>query len=261
MSTPADLIAICVGNTRTRVGHFRGNQLMVASTVASSDANAAAETVRTLLAGLDAPVVVMSSVHHEAADAIEAAIEKIPGAGNVGRIGREVAIPIRHTLDDDTTVGQDRVLNALAAFEKAGQACIVVDVGTAVTIDFVDGEGVFHGGVIMPGLNMMLRAMHEQTATLPAVSFAMPEEDRGRIGKDTAHAMTLGVLAAVRGGVRVAAEADADFYGAYPTIIATGGDMAVLEGDGLIEHFVADLQLLGVAVCVRRALESETADA
>lgn len=260
MSTQPDLIAICVGNTRTRVGHFHNGELVIASTVSSADAEAVAETVRTLVAELEAPVVMMSSVRPAAADAIEAAVEQIPAAGKVGRVGREIAIPIRHTLDDDSTVGQDRVLNAIAAFEKAGQACIVVDVGTAVTVDFVDGEGVFHGGVILPGLNMMLRALHEQTAALPALSFAMPDATRGTLGKDTKHAMTLGVLAAVRGGVRQQAEACAEFYGAYPAIIATGGDMAVLESDGLIEHFVADLQLLGVAACVRKALEAETTD-
>lgn len=252
MTTPPSYIALCVGNTRTRVGHFQDGQLIASYSVASLETDAVVEQVAALAEGISSPMVFMASVRPQAADAIEAALEKHPGVGAVERIGRDIPIPLEHTLDDGSTLGQDRALNAIAAFEQARQACVVVDVGTAVTVDFVDGKGVFHGGVIFPGLNMMLRALHEQTAALPAVPFAAPDAERGALGRDTVHAMTLGVLAAVRGGVRQQAEAAAEFFGAYPSIVATGGDMAILEDDGLVEHFAADLQLLGLAACVRR---------
>src|SRR6185369_116946 len=88
------------------------------------------------------------------------------------RFGRDLQIPILHTLDEGGagSVGQDRLLDALGAYARSTQACIVIDAGTAITVDFVDGQGVFHGGAIAPGVQMMLRALHEQTAALPLVT-------------------------------------------------------------------------------------------
>ncbi len=249
------LIALCVGNTRTRVGFFQNDEIVASETHDSKAPEDIVGTIQKHESAHAGASVVISSVNNSAAAAIEHKITAAVGRNIVLRLGRDLPIPLKHTLDDDTTLGHDRAVNAIAAFEFAKQACIVVDVGTAVTVDFVDGEGVFHGGVIFPGLNMMLRALHQQTASLPAVRFAPSDPQRGQLGKDTPHAMVLGALAAVRGGVRAQAEAAALFYGAYPQIIATGGDMAILEEEGLIEHFVADLQLLGVQACVRAARE------
>jgi type III pantothenate kinase len=114
----------------------------------------------------------------------------------------------------------------------------------------VDGEGVFHGGAIAPGIAMMLRSLHERTDALPQIEYRLPE-DSAPFGKDTAEAMRLGVTAMVCGSVRWLAERYALHYEAYPRIIATGGDIGVLEPDGLVETFVPDLQLHGI----RRACE------
>jgi type III pantothenate kinase len=248
-----DMLAICVGNTRTRVGLFQDDTLAASKTVSSDDAAAIAATAVELVPDPASAFAVIASVNPTDADAIASTLAAALGAGSVARLGVDIPIPIRHSLEDDSTVGQDRLLNALAAFSHASQACVIVDVGTAVTIDFIDGGGIFHGGMILPGLNMMLKAMHEQTAALPVVNFAVPDPARGPLGKDTPHAMTLGVLAAVRGGIRTATEAAAEVCGAYPQIVATGGDMGILEDEGLIEHFVPDLQLLGVLACVKAA--------
>ncbi len=248
-----DLLAICVGNTRTRVGHFHDDTLTTSKTALSEDAGAVAAAAAELAGDASSPIAAIASVNPTDADAIASELAGVLGADAVARLGVDLPIPMRHSLEDDSTVGQDRLLNALAAFKHTSQACIVVDVGTAVTIDFIDGGGIFHGGMILPGLNMMLKAMHEQTAGLPVVNFALPDPSRGPLGKDTPHAMTLGVLAAVRGGIRTATEAAAEVCGAYPQIVATGGDMGILEDEGLIEHFVPDLQLLGVLDCVKAA--------
>ena len=161
-------------------------------------------------------------------------------------------MPIVNALDDDSTVGQDRLLNALGAFALVNQACVVADIGTAVTVDFVDGHGVFQGGVIAPGPRLMLSSLHQRTAALPALDLAAPDPARGVFGKDTHHAMQLGVQRAVRGLVHECLERYSEAYGAYPRIIATGGDAQnVLAGDELIEQFVPDLQLIGVAAACR----------
>ncbi|MBX3323569.1 MAG: type III pantothenate kinase [Phycisphaeraceae bacterium] len=245
------LLALCVGNTRTRAGLFHNQELAHVVVFPSRDPAEARTALARLLADHRAqPTVVMASVNDPDAATIGQIASEVAGSPHIGRIGRDVPIPLQYELDDGSTVGQDRWLNALAAYNRTKQACVVIDIGTAITIDFIDGAGVFRGGVIAPGLNMMLDALHRGTAALPAIAFTMPEIERGTLGRDTAHAMQLGVLAAARGLVRVQLEACAEVYGAYPQVIATGGDMAVLEADGFVEHFVPDLQLLGVSACV-----------
>ncbi len=161
-------------------------------------------------------------------------------------------------------MGDDRLLNALGAYARSKQACVIVDAGTAVTVDFVDGEGVFHGGAIAPGVKMMLDAMHERTAALPAVDMKpelLPGAAEAPFGKTTAQAMVVGVVAAARGLAHSLIDRYAEFYHAYPRVIATGGDAALLfDNDDLVEHLVPDLTLIGLlAACelVADAVESE----
>lgn len=247
------IIALSVGNTRARVGLFKGVELVESAVFDTGDAPgiaSAAVAMADKAEGDENPTVVMSSVHRAGADAIEAVLRD--QGLRVERFGRELPIPVAHTLDENgaKSVGQDRLLCALGAFSVARQACVVVDLGTALTVDFVDGQGVFHGGAIAPGLSMMLRALHERTDALPEVAFQIPAPDQA-FGRNTPDAMRLGVAAMACGAVRWLAERYAEHYEAYPRVIATGGDMGVLEGDGLVETFLPDLQLIGI----RRACE------
>lgn len=258
------LIAVAVGNTRTAFARFHGSRLETeASVLPNADPIALARAIDALTDtaahdGHDAAIVI-GSVNHPLADALEASLRD-SNSDRVYRLGRDLEIPIANALTDDSTVGQDRLLCALGAFARAEQACVVIDAGTAVTVDFVDGEGTFQGGVIAPGLSMMLASLHEKTAALPKISFALPDPILGPFGKDTRHAMHLGVLNAVRGLVRTMIEQYAIAFGAYPQIIATGGDARVLfEGDELIEHIVPELQLIGIAAACTRVLVDEDA--
>lgn len=261
MDHPNRVLTVSVGNTRTRAGIFEGGKLVESA----ASVNADEPELRGLLARLMGPhashtSVALASVNEPMAERVAAIVGELTRGVFPDRLGRDVAIPIQHSLDQSATVGQDRWLNAIAAFARSKQACVIVDAGTAVTVDFIDGEGTFHGGVIFPGVRMMLRAMHEHTAALPSIDFLPPDAARGPLGKDTAHAMTLGVLAALRGGVRAQVERCADYYGAYPQVIATGGDAPLLEEeDGVIEHIVPDLTLIGLHECVARQL-AESAD-
>lgn len=240
------LLAIAVGNTRIRIGLFSGDELVESSAILNTDLDAAAAECRKFLDDRHGCPVVMSSVNPPIALALSQRISADCSV-EVLRIRSDVPVPIKHALDDDSTVGQDRLLNAVAAFKKAGQAVAVVDCGTAITVDFVDGEGTFQGGLIAPGLNLMLRSLHEHTAALPEIAFELPDAARGPFGKDTRHAMQLGVMCAAVGLVRYAVERFAEKYEAYPQIVATGGDSQRLFGeDEVVEHLVPDLQLMGI---------------
>jgi len=245
------LIALAVGNTRSRIGLFKGTELDGSSVHDAVDAAgiaAAALALSDRAEGDDNPAVVIATVNPEMTDAIEAELKK--SGLRAMRFGRDLPIPFVHSLDEsgEKTVGQDRLMCAAGAFAIVKQACVVVDLGTAMTVDFVDGEGVFHGGAIAPGLNLMLGSLAEGTSALPSIEYERP----GAIfGKNTPDAMRLGVTAMAQGAVRYLAERYADYYEAYPRIVATGGDMGLLEDDELVETFLPDLQLHGI----RRACE------
>ncbi len=299
------LVLISVGNTRTRFAAAVGGnaELEPSQVLANDDPAAVAAAIVEIATRLEIggvggdgedgdggerrggaePTAVIASVNHAAADALEAELRR---AGiKTARFGRDLEIPALHTLDDagGGGVGQDRLLDALGAFARSQQACIVIDAGTAVTVDFVDGQGVFHGGAIGPGVQMMLRALHEQTAALPlvvmtremlppapAIDIEGESEDKGDekgeaatpppprppqppFGKDTAHAIAFGVVSAVRGMVHELIDRYAEFYKAYPRVVATGGDAPLLfESDPLIEHIVPDLTLIGMLEAIRR---------
>lgn len=253
------LIAVAVGNSRLRFGRFEGASLHEPVSLSIEQIGEAADRIGELcVAAADAPVVI-ASVNARGTEALERALAGQPGrAASPYLVGRDLTLEMAHTLADPTTVGHDRLLCALGAYHQAQQACVVVDAGTAVTVDFVDGEGTFHGGVIAPGAAMMLRALHEGTSALPVVEFG-PIRDRSQpFGKSTPDAMLRGVHAAIVGLVHHLIEQYASFYEAYPQIVATGGDAPCLfEGDELVEHIVPDLQLVGIRAACARALEAD----
>lgn len=259
MTYVSRVVTISVGNTRTRVGVFEEGALVESQAVPNADESAVRQALAQRLGPNDRPdICAMASVHAAFAERVEGWVAELSDGQPPTRLGVDLPIPLRHALDDASTLGQDRMLNAIAAFSRTRQACVVVDVGTAVTVDFIDGHGVFHGGIIFPGVRMMLRALHLGTAALPEIGFSPPDPARGPLGKDTVHAMTLGAMAAIRGGVRAQVERCADMYGAYPQIIATGGDAQILEEEsGIIEHFVPDLVLIGLHECVAHAMRDE----
>lgn len=265
MTEQGHLLAVAVGNTRTRLGVFHGVELSDPASLPNDDLPALAAAVLKAAEGEHGVSIVIGDVNPRVADALQKALEDA-GEENVYRIGTDIEVPMQHSLVDASTLGMDRLLCAYGAHARAKQACIVVDAGTAVTVDFVDGEGVFHGGVIAPGLNMMLAALHEKTAKLPKVEYQPVEAERNEagtpnpFGQSTRDAMLLGVTNAVRGLVYHTAERYAEFFGAYPQVVATGGDAAALfgpevaDGGGLVESIVPDLQLIGILeVC--RAVE------
>jgi type III pantothenate kinase len=254
-----NLIAINVGNTRTQLGAFSEGKVVERAAVNNTDLGELPPIVRRLHeavcgAGEDVAIY-LASVN----DPIATRVEQIVGEAmdrKIRRMEADVNIPIGRKLDGGAFVGEDRLLAAAAAYDKFKQAVIVVDAGTAVTVDFVDGEGTFHGGAILPGMRLMLQSLHEHTAQLPGVEPARPAEP---IGHNTAQAMLSGAYHGVRGAVRELVEKYAEQYMAYPKIVATGGDAELLfEKYDLIEAIIPELTLCGMAIAHRCAMtESE----
>lgn len=249
-----NLLAISVGNTRTQLGVYVEDALEGHRYVMNDEVGeiaAAAEELWGSIANLEEPAVYVASVNDGAAKGVVGAVAEVVGV-TIERVGEDVEIPMGHQLDSEALIGDDRLLNAAAAYEKIKEAVIVVDAGTAVTVDFVDGEGTFHGGAILPGCQMMLDALGEGTSQLPKVTFDKPDEV---IGHSTSQAMLTGVFYGVRGAVRELIEKFAEQYKGWPKVVATGGDgLMLFEGYDLVEALVEDLTLRGMVAARRAAM-------
>lgn len=119
------------------------------------------------------------------------------------------------------SIGPDRLANAVAAKEHFGAPVVVVDFGTAVTFDVVDGKGNYVGGIIAPGLAAMTDYLHEKTALLPRIKI---REVRSAVGKSTEHAMLVGAVHGYRGLVReLIAALKKELKARRLAVVATGG--------------------------------------
>src|SRR5271169_85843 len=153
-------------------------------------------------------------------------------------------------VDNPNEVGADRLLNSLAGHRNFGGPMIVVDFGTATTFDVIDKDGAYLGGVICPGINLSLEALHQAAAQLPRIGIARPQ---AVIGRQTVPAMQSGVywgyVAMVEGLVaRIKAE-----YGGPMKVVATGGLASlVAEGTMVIEQIQPDLTLDGLRMLAER---------
>ncbi|MEM8781853.1 MAG: type III pantothenate kinase [Planctomycetota bacterium] len=240
------LLAVSVGNTRTRLGTFADGKLTETATLDNAESDRLDEAVQRLLGPVTADAqgaIVASSVNPRAAEHVFAEIAKHTKHA-IHRVERDLPIPIGRQLDPEAIVGEDRLLNAAAAYDVLKQACVVVDAGTAITVNFVDGAGTFHGGAIAPGAQLMLDALNQRTANLPDVELDKPDE---AIGHNTIQAMRSGVYYGLRGMVHELTERFAELAGNYPLVVATGGDAALLfKDDERIDRVVPDLTLMGL---------------
>lgn len=253
-----NFLAISVGNTRTRIGSFLDGKLADSAVFD----NTALDVITTHLDQAYEPLrdksescVVLASVNPPVDEQVAGIVKSNLGA-SLYRIESDLKVPIGRHLDPETLIGQDRLLNAAAAYDTLKQTCVVIDAGTAMTVDFIDGAGTFHGGAIAPGANMMLESLHGGTSQLPEVRLVKPDEP---IGHSTAQAMLTAVYYGMRGMVRELVEQYAEIAGAFPMVVATGGDAAFLfEDDDLVDRVVEDLTLQGMAVTLQTVMRAES---
>jgi type III pantothenate kinase len=155
-------------------------------------------------------------------------------------------LPVHPRVDQGTTVGPDRLVNTVGSFDRHGGDLIVVDFGTATTFDVVDSDGAYIGGVISPGVNLSLEALHMAAAALPHVDVAKPLK---AIGTNTVACMQSGVywgyIGLVEGIVReVRRERDRPMK-----VIATGGLASLFaQGTELFHSIEDDLTMHGLVL-------------
>lgn len=253
------LLAIDIGNTNVTTGLFRNGSL-VATRRATTHARATADEFEHLLDALlhlddatfaDVSAIATCSVVPALSASLEAVAARRERPILVAAAG---TVPLAIRVDRPAEVGADRLVNALAAARIHGTPAIVVDFGTATTLDCVAADGAYVGGAIAPGLELGLEALAARTAKLPRIELRAPDR---AIGRDTVSAMQSGTVfgyQALAGGLiarvrRELAEATA-VDPADVLVILTGGLSAApwaqaIEGVNAIDP---DLTLKGLAI-------------
>ena len=221
------ILAVDVGNTQTVVGLFDGRDLVGHWRLSSNASNTADEIVIKVDALLGVPGhawstvehVIISSVVPRLTDAWSDAAAK--GCGHEPMIvgpGLKTGMPIRY--DNPHEVGADRIVNGVAAFEAFGGPVLVVDLGTATTIDVVDADGAYLGGAIAPGVETSAEALFTKAARLSKVDLEDPGTAIGRNTRQSVQAgLLLGEAAMIDGLVRRIWRE----LGTETPVVATGG--------------------------------------
>lgn len=237
------LVALDIGNTNVHLGVFQERNLLFHKIMRAEEMNLeelAPESYMPLISE-----VLLASVNPSVEDTLCRWLEKNYPKKPLKFPG-DIKIPIPILVREPAKVGIDRLLNAVAAYERTSSATIVVDMGTAITVDAISERGEFLGGVIAPGLESLKKALRLRTSLLPEVT---PERPDHFVGKDTAEAITSGLYWGTIGMVTELIRGVKKELGMEPRIIATGGDANLFAEDiGLFQEVIPHLTLEGMAL-------------
>lgn len=221
------LLVVDVGNTQTHFGAFDGPRLAEHwryATVRDQTADELGAKLANLLAlrGLSfadlTGSIVSSTVPQLGFEWREVGERYLGHRTLVVGPGLKSGMPIRY--ENPREIGADRLVNAVAAYDRVRDACIVVDFGTAITFDPVSAEGEYLGGVIAPGVEISTEALTERAAALPRVDLVPP---RSVIGKTTVDAIRSGIIYGFAGAVDGIVRRLREELGPETATIATGG--------------------------------------
>lgn len=224
------IIAFDVGNTETTVGLFDGETL-TSHWRLTTDLPRTRDELGVILRAflrnegmnpVEVSAAAIASVVPRMTEPLRDACVRFLRAGTVTVVDAASPLPIRLAVDEPRTVGADRIINTLAASRRYGRDAIVVDLGTATTYDCITADGVFHGGVIQPGVLTSAETLFRRTSKLPATELVVPPHVIGRRTEDCIRSgVMFGAAASIDGVVR---RIKAEWPGTEsPIVIATGG--------------------------------------
>jgi type III pantothenate kinase len=228
------LLAIDVGNTNTVLGVFEGARLLQSWRIETNHTRTGDEygiLVRQLFS--------LTAIDHGRVHAVAISSVVPPMAFTLRQMatryfqveplfvgpGIKTGMPILY--ENPREVGADRVVNAVAAFEKWKSALIVVDFGTATTFDAVTPKGEYLGGAICPGVTISMEALFRAASKLPRVEFQRPPHV---VGRNTVHSMQSGLVFGYVGLVDGLCARMAEELGTAPKVVATGGLASLIAG-------------------------------
>jgi type III pantothenate kinase len=261
-----NIVAIDIGNTNIAIGLFLDGREESIETIPgppSAELESCLETAWQKIPIIEGSrenrrdgVIVVSSVKPAWTDVIrQMAAERLDEEILV--IGQDIALPMSVWVDEPDKVGTDRVVAAAAAYAVVEDAVVVADFGTAVTIDLVDQNGVFLGGVICPGFEISAKALRDNTAQLPNVKVTKPAAP---YGKNTADAINCGLYYSIVGALEEIIRRYAEELGRWPQTIITGSGAKTIVSDcEFIDNYVPNLVVKGIVLAYQKHLEAKIA--
>ena len=261
-----NIIAVDIGNMNISIALFLKDEQKTVDSIPGSSAKKITQCLKS--AWQQIPIVkgskekkrdgtiVVSSVKPEWTKTIRK-IAKDELGEKIMVIGRDIPLPMALWVDEPDKVGTDRVVSTFAAYSVAQEAVVIADFGTAVTIDLVDDNGVFQGGVILPGFGISAKTLKENTAKLPDIkNVTRPKEP---YGKNTVEAINCGLYYSVVGALEEIIRRFAEKIGKWPRTVITGTGAKVIQEDcQFIDSFVPDLVIKGIALTFRKYIDEKS---
>jgi type III pantothenate kinase len=259
-----NIIAIDIGNTNIDIGLFLdGKEEFIKSIPGGSRAKltnclkSAWERIPVLESSKENKrdgVIVVSSVKLAWTNIIKEIVQ-ISLDEEILIIGKDIPLPMQLWVDEPDMVGTDRVISAAAAYDVVGDAVVVADFGTAVTIDLVDQNGIFLGGAICPGFEISAKALRDYTAQLPNIKITKPKTP---YGKNTVDAINCGLYYSIVGALQEIIRRYAEKFGKWPQTVITGSGAKVIAGDcEFIDNYVPNLVVKGIVLAYNKYIEQK----
>lgn len=261
-----NILAVDIGNTNIKLALFLDGKIQPIESVGLDDERIIRDTLRKLWErvpvaprskeNLRDAVIVVCSVNPPATEMFrnitaEEIKEKMLEVG----IGKDVPLPIKIGIEYPADVGVDRVLAAAAAYLVVEKAVIVADFGTAITIDAVDEDGTFMGGIIAPGLDISAKALTSNTAQLPEVQVDKPVMT---LGHSTKEAMNNGIYFAAIGLLETTCRKFAEELEQWPQTIVTGASAEIIKDDcPFVDDWVPSLVVNGIVLAYMKYIQQK----
>jgi type III pantothenate kinase len=256
------LLAIDIGNTHTVFGVFDKKRL-IADWRVSSAVNRTEDEVGTQVRAFlkDADIksqtvrgVAISSVVPNLTEIFVLMARKYFHAEPIV-VSAELNLGFKIHYEDPSTVGADRLCNAVAGYSKYGGPLIIIDFGTATTYDIVSKQGDYLGGIIAPGIETSAADLHRRAAKLPKVELKFPKEV---VGKDTVSSMQSGILYGAVDSMERMIERIKRDIGKKTKVIVTGGySKIILDHSNSIDFYEPALVLNGLQLICERVTRRE----
>ncbi|MEJ2649330.1 MAG: type III pantothenate kinase [Sedimentisphaerales bacterium] len=259
-----NVIAIDIGNTNIVIALFLDNKEQSIETITGDSADKLGSSLKSAWGKIPVSksskekkrdgVIVVSSVKPAWTEVIRK-IAKENFDEKIYVIGKDVPLPMNLWVDEPNKVGTDRVVSAAAAYDVVGDALVVADFGTAVTIDLVDQNGIFLGGVICPGFAISAKSLRDYTAQLPNIKITKP---KAPYGKNTVDAINCGLYYSIIGALQEVVRRYADELGRWPQTIITGSGAKTIYTDcDFVDDYVPNLVVKGVFLAYKKYMEAK----